>query len=189
MSATPLGAGKNSFDLVNSKTLFAAIGLAAGGTLLDVACGFGSYSLAISERMGGSGKIFAFDLWDEGIRVLKEQIAERGIANIDARVVDVSQRLPLADASVDTVLMAMVLHDLIRDHGDGGALNEIRRVLAPHGKLAVVEFKKKEGPPGPPARIRLSPAELQNHLRPYGFGLRQSLDLGDHSYLSVFVQE
>jgi ubiquinone/menaquinone biosynthesis C-methylase UbiE len=186
MSKNPHGAGKNSFDLVDSDLLFSEIGLQKGSTFLDVACGFGAYSLAVSGIIGNSGKIYAFDLWEKGIDELKQQTRGRGITNVDARVADVSQHIPVENGSIDIALMAMVLHDLMRDHTEAGALAEIGRVIKDRGRLCIVEFKKKDGPPGPPINIRLSPEVLEGCLLPYGFHALKSVNLGPHSYLSVF---
>lgn len=189
MSPKPHGAGKNSFDIVDSGLLFSEIGLQPGSTFLDVACGFGAYSLAVSKIIGDSGKIYAFDLWENGIHELKQQTEVQGIINVDARIADVSKQLPVKDGSVDIALMAMVLHDLMRDHTESGTLAELSRVIKDQGKLCIVEFKKIDGPPGPPVNIRLSPKTLEDLLHPYGFHALKSLDLGPYSYLSVFTLE
>jgi ubiquinone/menaquinone biosynthesis C-methylase UbiE len=82
--------------------------------------------------------------------------------------------------------MATVLHDLVEDGTHHGALKEIVRVLKPAGLLAVVEFKKMPGPPGPPEKVRLSPEELLQILVPLGFQYRDTADLGTATYLSLF---
>jgi ubiquinone/menaquinone biosynthesis C-methylase UbiE len=82
--------------------------------------------------------------------------------------------------------MATVLHDLIEDGTHEGALEEIVRVLKPGGRLAIVEFKKIPGPPGPPEKVRLAPEELIRVLEPYGFKPRDTVSLGESTYLSLF---
>lgn len=187
MSIKPHGAGKNSFDIVDTDLLFSEIDLQKGSTFLDVACGHGSYSLAASKIIGDSGKIHAFDLWEQGIDELRQQTQARGIANVDARIADVSKHLSVEDRSIDTALMSMVLHDLMRSHSESGTLTELGRVIKDQGKLCIIEFKKRNGPPGPPIDIRISPETLEEILIPYGFYVLKSLDLGPHSYLAVFT--
>ena len=82
--------------------------------------------------------------------------------------------------------MATVLHDFIEDKTDDGALNEIKRVLKQDGTLAVIEFKKIEGPPGPPIKIRISPEQTGKRLRPYAFGMIKEMEIGPYSYLALF---
>jgi ubiquinone/menaquinone biosynthesis C-methylase UbiE len=182
----PIAAGGSSIELVDVETLFAELRLKEGDVFLDVACGKGAYSLAAAKYVGESGHVYAVDLWEEGMESLRQKSTIQHIANIHASVTDVSKHIPVEDHTVDTCLMATVLHDLILDKTDKGTLKEIQRVLKPHGTLAVVEFKKIEGPPGPPIWIRLSPEELENHLLPYSLDMVRKIDVGPFMYLGLF---
>lgn len=187
MHETPLGAGKGSFDLIDSEKLFSVLGLEEGVTLLDVGCGSGDYTIAAAERIGEKGMIYAIDAWEEGVDELIRRAAIKGITNIRASVVDASEGIPIEDQSVDICLMATVLHDLIREGVEKGALQEIKRALKPMGRLVVIEFKKIEGPPGPPREVRISPEELERLLTPYGFCISRSTEIGAYNYVSIFI--
>jgi len=52
--------------------------------------------------------------------------------------------------------------------------------------LAVIEFKKIQGPPGPPIAIRLSEDEVEKMVTGYGFKKIKSVDLGEYNYLMTF---
>jgi ubiquinone/menaquinone biosynthesis C-methylase UbiE len=186
MNDKPIAAGKSSFNLIDTRKLFSELNLQAGITFLDVACGRGAYSLKASEYVGPAGRIIAVDLWKEGIEDLKKAIAAGKILNIEARVADVSLSIPIEDRSVDVCLLATVLHDLIQDRKDQGTLKEIKRVMKPQGTVAVLEFKKMEGPPGPPIGIRISLEEVIDRLQPYSFSLIKAADVGPYNYLAVF---
>ena len=186
MNEKPIAAGKSSFDLIDSKKLFSELQLKKGSVLLDLACGRGLYSIAASEYIGEQGKIYAVDLWQEGIDFLIQETTAGQIANIHASVADINKHIPFADHSIDVCLMATVLHDLIEDHAEKGTLKEVKRVLKPEGLLAVIEFIKTQGPPGPPVQIRISPDELENFLSGYGFRLVKTAEVGQFNYLSVF---
>ncbi len=185
MEKKPIAAGKSSFDLVDAEKLLAELAPVVGAVMLDLACGRGIYSLALSRRFPGA-KIHALDLWEEGIAALRADLARQGAANIDARVADVSKELPLPSGSVDLCLAATVLHDLVEDGTEAGTLQEVRRVLKPGGTFAVVEFKKIAGPPGPPVEIRLSPHQLECLVTPFGFTPTRSTEIGSVTYLSLF---
>ena len=187
MAHKPIAAGKSSFDLVDFATMLSVLDLDEGPVFLDVACGIGNYAIEIARQMGDKGMVHAFDLWEEGITKLKLKAGSLGLENIEADVCDVSQSIPLDNDSVDVCLMATVLHDLVEDGTDQSALKEIVRVLKPGGRLAVVEFKKIPGPPGPPEKVRLSPEDVKRILTPIGFQTADIVELGTETYLSLFT--
>jgi ubiquinone/menaquinone biosynthesis C-methylase UbiE len=186
MSHKPIAAGKSSFDLIDFATFLSALDLCGEIVFLDVACGVGNYAIEMARHIRETGTVHAFDLWEEGITKLKLKAGSLGLENIEATVCDVSKKIPLGTDSVDICLMATVLHDLIEDGTHHGALQEIVRVLKPGGQMAVVEFKKMPGPPGPPEKVRLSPEELLQVLEPLGFQNRDTVELGAVIYLSLF---
>jgi ubiquinone/menaquinone biosynthesis C-methylase UbiE len=186
MHNKPIAAGKSSFDLIDKERFFAALGLNRDSVLLDAACGVGKYSVAASDVLKNEGIIFAVDLWEEGIQTLKQTVAEKEIKNIRPFLADISKQIPVEDRSIDIILMATVLHDLIEDNTEKGTLSEIRRVFKPGGRLVIIEFKKMEGPPGPPVAIRLTPEETEKIVSAYGFEQEKVVDVGPYNYLSVF---
>lgn len=189
MGEKPVAAGKSSFGLIDAERLFSELPLVSDTVLLDIACGTGLYSLAAAERIGEKGKVFAFDLWPEGIDALNQEVAARRIRQIETGVADLTWQIPLQDGSVDICLLATVLHDFISIHGEEGALLEIGRVLKIGGILAVIEFKVMDGPPGPPAQIRIAPEAVRELLGPYGFRFLKTAELGPFNYLSLFKRQ
>jgi ubiquinone/menaquinone biosynthesis C-methylase UbiE len=184
----PHGAGKSSFDLLDPEKLFPALRLQPGETVLDLGCGEGRYALPLARLLGAAGQLIAVDLWEEGLASLDGKAREAGLANIRTVPADVSRPLPLAAAGVDLAFLATVLHDLAEAGQAEGALLELARLVKPGGRLALVEFKKIAGPPGPPLAIRLSPEEAAVLLRPYGFIPGETLDLSPHLYLALFTR-
>jgi SAM-dependent methyltransferase len=96
-----------------------------GRRVLDAGCGSGWYAARLATR---------------GARVAGVDRSPRMLAHARARLggdavlaaADLAGGLPFASASFDLALSALVLHYL-RDWG--GALGELRRVLAPRGRL------------------------------------------------------
>ena len=185
MDGHPNGAGKSSFDLVETDALFRELDLKENTVFLDLGCGAGRYALAAARFIGEKGRIHAVDLWEAGVETLKEKAAKEGLGYLTCKIADVGEHIPIADAAVDLCLLATVFHDLVHAGVHEGALREIQRVMKPGGRIAVVEFVKKEGPPGPPAAIRLSPGELEATLSPRGFVKRTVCNLGEATYLMM----
>lgn len=186
MEKGPPGAGKSSFELIDPKTLFKELHLKKGNSFLDLGCGRGEYATEAARVIGEAGRIYGVDLWKEGIAALREQASAKGLKNITALVSDIGKRIPLNDNSIDLCLMATVLHDLVVIDAADKALDEVRRVLTPEGILAIVEFKKIDGPPGPPVHIRLAPQEVIQIVVPHGFVWKRGAEVGPYNYLTVF---
>jgi ubiquinone/menaquinone biosynthesis C-methylase UbiE len=184
----PTGAGKSSFGLIDAAKFFHELDLQKGVTFLDVACGWGFYSLAASDIVGKEGQVYAVDLWEEGILNLKKEAGSKGFQNMTAFVSDVAQNIPIENDCVDVCLMATALHDFVRDQIDRGAMKEIVRVLKPAGILVIVEYKKRDGPPGPPKQVRLSPQEVDTLVSAYGFRQKRYTEIGDNHYLQIFTK-
>ncbi len=181
------GQGKSSFDLINPKVLWKEIDLAPGLVFLDLGCGAGNYSLSAAEIIGINGTVYAVDLWEEGIADLKARARQEGQIHLQAMVAPAGE-IPLKDHSVDIGFMATVLHDLVEAGTAIAALSEMTRLIKPRGKLAIVEFEKIDGPPGPPIHIRLDAAQVENLVSPYGFKRQKIKKVGDYNYLITFIK-
>ena len=182
----PKGAGKSSFEFIDPNLLKANLPIRPGSAVLDLACGKGAYSFFLSDIVGDQGLVYALDLWEEGIIFLEEQIETRNLTNIMTLVADAAKEIDIEDYSLDLCLMATVLHDFEEAGQTDAVLKEVKTLLKPRGCLAVLEFKKIEGPPGPPVQIRLSEKEANQLVTPYGFKKGKTVDLGEYHYLTTF---
>ena len=183
----PTGAGKSSFGLIDTTKFFQELDLKKGITFLDVACGWGAYSLAAADIVGKDGQVYAVDLFEEGITSLRKEADAKGIQNLATFVSNVAQKIPVDNDCVNVCLMATVLHDFVGDKVERQVMKEIVRVMKPNGVLAIVEYHKKEGPPGPPKRVRLSPEEVVKILSVYGYKQNRYTEIGPDNYLQIYT--
>lgn len=181
----PLGAGHGTFDLIDRERFFGGLPLGKSTVLLDLGCGRGDYAIALAEKIGPEGRVYALDAWQEGLAQVRERAAHRGLTNIETLRADVNKGIPLEDKTIDVCLMATVLHDLLREGTGETALRETARVLRPGARLAIVEFTKVEGGPGPPLHVRLSEEETEAKVTPFGFRKERVSGLGAYHYLFV----
>ncbi len=188
MNETPIAAGKSSFGLIDPQKVFDELNLSKDSVFLDLACGKGDYTIYAARFVDSKGIVYGVDLWKDGIEILKGEAKDKNLSQIEAVIADVSKRMPIENENVDICLMATVLHDLIEDNTEKNTLREVKRLVKPGGKLAVIEFKKKEGP-GPPVHIRITPEEVESIITPYGFSFQKTVDLGDHNYMCLFQKE
>lgn len=115
-----------------SRGLLAAAALQPGERVLDVACGTGIVSRLAAERVGPAGRVVGTDVAPDMIEVARSTPAPGG-AEIEWREADAAS-LPFPDEAFDIVLCQMGL-PFFEDKV--AALREMRRVLAPGGRLAL----------------------------------------------------
>jgi demethylmenaquinone methyltransferase/2-methoxy-6-polyprenyl-1,4-benzoquinol methylase len=104
-----------------------------GALALDVACGTGDLSLAIAHETGA--RVIGTDFCRPMLEIASRKSAER--AALIPFVEGDALRLPFADRSFDAVSIAFGLRNLSSVEG---GLKELRRVLKPGGRCAVLEF-------------------------------------------------
>jgi ubiquinone/menaquinone biosynthesis C-methylase UbiE len=179
----PHGAGRSSFELVNTDQVFHSLSLTPSTVFLDLGCGEGNYTLAAAKLMGPQAVVYAIDAWQEGLEELKKRAVSRGLLNIITIHANLNEHIPLGDATVDVCFIATVLHDLLRESTGETALTEISRILRPAGQLCIVEFKKLDDGPGPPVSVRLSPEETEKIITPFGFIKDRIIEVGPYHYL------
>nr|WP_320190968.1 class I SAM-dependent methyltransferase [uncultured Desulfobacter sp.] len=182
----PKGAGKSSFELINTQILKKMLSIQPGSVILDLACGKGLYSLFLSQLTGPTGLVYAVDLWEDGLRMLEEDALQRDEANISTIKADATKEIDIDAYSLDICLMATVLHDFKEMNADQTVLKQVLNLLKPGGFLAVIEFKKMDGPPGPPEHIRLSQEETEKLVTDVGFKKINAAELGPYNYVVLF---
>jgi len=179
-------AGKSSNAFLNAERVLQETGLKRGDKFLDVGCGEGHFSIAASKIVGNKGKVYAIDSYEKSIVVLKQQIHRDNIRNIEAIVADVTKEMPLPDATIDVCLMANVMHGFLANGEIPNVMTETARVMKTGSTLAVVEFQKIAGPPGPPISIRMTPEELEALISGYGFKKNKVAEVGPFHYAAMF---
>jgi len=116
-----------------------AVALLPGASVLDMACGPGQPALAAAECVRPAGRVVATDIAPPMLAVAERRAAARGIENIEFRVMD-AEELRFADGSFDAVTCAFGLPYCERPVQ---ALAELRRVLRPDGRFAVVVWDER----------------------------------------------
>jgi len=176
----------SSKAFLDAERVIREISLKQGDKFLDVGCGEGRFSIAVSKLVGNKGKVYALDSYEKSIAVLKEQIQREHITNIEATVADVTKKLPLPDAIIDVCLMANVMHGFLANGEVPAVMTEVARVMKTGSTLVVVEFKKIDGPPGPSISIRMTPEELEDLISGYGFKKKRDVEVGQFHYVAMF---
>jgi ubiquinone/menaquinone biosynthesis C-methylase UbiE len=161
-----------------SEWLVDHVGPEAGQTILELTAGPGETGFLAASRLGPSGRLISSDFAPAMVEAARRGAAERGLDNVDCRVIDATD-IDLPDDSVDGVLSRF---GLMLIPAREQAMREIRRVLRAGGRCAYATW-------GPPERnpwlIQMVAALLQNGWTPPGDpaapGGVFSLAAGDHN--------
>lgn len=114
-----------------------ALGTAPIGLLVDVGTGTGRMLELFADRYRQG---LGFDLSTAMLAYARPKLDRAGITHAQVRQGDIYD-LPLADGSADAVVMHQILHFL---SDPARAIIEAARLLAPGGKLLIVDFAPHE---------------------------------------------
>lgn len=158
------------------------IGFLEDQTLCDIGAGTGIFTIPGANIT--KEKVYALEISDDMLSIIKDKIMEKGLGNIQlVKVKDDSFDLP--SSSIDLALMVTVLHEIEEKKN---LLREVKRILKTEGRLAIIEFHKEKTPMGPPVDHRISKEETIEVLRDAGFREINSFDLGANFYCMVFIK-
>ncbi|HMK54018.1 MAG TPA: class I SAM-dependent methyltransferase [Methanobacteriaceae archaeon] len=179
--------GKSSQELLDVKRVLTSIKLAEGDVFMDAGCGDGFISIEAS-KMVGSGKVLAVDRYSPSLDTLRQNVKDQKIENLQVIEADLTKKLPLEDATVDLCLMANVLHGFIYNEEMNEVIPELIRILKSDGRLAIVEFKKIEGTPGPKVSERITAEDVKSALKKWGLKSVEEMEVGPYHYAVVLVK-
>ncbi len=171
--------GKSSESLLDKAQILAGLSISHGQVILDAGCGNGYMAKEFAESAGKTSKIYALDPDTILIDALKSETAG---TNIEPIIGDITEETKLARSSVDLIYLSTVVHGFSKIQLEG-FLREVKRLLKPGGRLAIVEIKKEETPFGPPLEMRFSPEELRQAI---DFTPTLLTDIGQYFYMQIF---
>ncbi|MFQ6007022.1 MAG: class I SAM-dependent methyltransferase [Woeseia sp.] len=119
------------------RRIIEAAELRPGARVLDVGCGTGTLALAAAACVGAAGRVEGIDPSPEMVARARAKAAAAGLpATFRLAAIEA---LPFPDRSFDAVLSSLMFHHLSDSLKQSG-LAEIRRVLAPGGRLTIIDF-------------------------------------------------
>ena len=161
---------------LDPETIWTALGVKKPGVIVDIGAGTGLFALQF-RMLAGEGTVYACDIEPQMIAWMEENLPSRYRDSIIPLKMEES-RIPLDDGLADAAYLINVYHEL---EEPAALFRDARRVLAPGGTLAVVDWKAEPTPSGPPLAHRLPAGRAIRDLEAAGFaGVQERKDLEYH---------
>lgn len=122
------------------RLLLAALELKKGQHVCDFGCGNGYYSLELARRVGPQGTVYAIDIQQDMLDLLRARAKPRGLKNIRP-ILATTTDPQLPRGKLDLVLMVDVYHELTHPEE---VLQAVRQSLSETGRLVLVEFREED---------------------------------------------
>jgi len=160
----------------------------AGDVVADVGAGDGKWALAIAEVVGDSGRVYATEVDQNDLELIRDRVARESAANVTVvEGKDDDSGLPAACCSA--ILLRRVYHHF----KEPAPMQEsLRRSLTPNGLLFVVDFDTHErwqrpsGIPGSREGHGIGKAMLIAELQEKGFELTEDMEWENGDYALLF---
>ncbi|AUB59934.1 MAG: class I SAM-dependent methyltransferase [Methanobacterium sp.] len=186
--------GRSSESFIDARDIISRLDLDGNEVFMDAGCGDGHVAMEAHEIMDDEATIYALDIYEPSITDLKKDIKEKGITNVIPVQSDIAGFIVLGDDTVDICLLINVFHGFIARKNTDEAITELKRVIKPDGKIAVMDYKKMDTGYGPPFKFKIAPDDLEKMFIEHGFEMVQldnevgeDLEVGCKShYLAIF---
>ena len=156
--------------------------IARGSTAADIGAGAGYITWRLAERVGPTGKVYANDIQPEMLDLLRRNLRERKLENVETILGAVDDpRLPAA--AMDLVILVDVYHEFSEPQK---MLRKIRESMKPDGRLVLLEYRGED--PKVPIRPehKMTVAQVRAELEPEGFFMDQVLEDLPRQHILIF---
>jgi len=162
------------------------LGLREGMKIGDLGAGSGHYALAAAAAVGETGVVYAIDVQEDILRHLKDAAERAGLHNLETVWGDIEKKggTKLKDQVLDAAILSNVMFQ-VGHHA--GALEEVRRIVRPGGKVLVIDWAGSYGHLGPPPNHVVAEHEAEKLFIDAGFYKAKGFRAGPHHYGLVFT--
>jgi len=173
----------------NPEEIIEQIGVAAGTTAADLACGPGFFTIPVARSVGSLGEIYAVDIDPVMLSYLKANLessnSEKDLSKVNIIEADVCNT-SIPDQSVDLIIFANILHDL---EDRRSFFKELKRISRKTARVIDIDWHKRNTDDlGPPLNRRLSENEARISIRDNGLVIVYALNPGSYHYGFVCQQ-
>lgn len=163
------------------ETIVKEFGLNPGMYVVDLGAGSGVYSFLMAKLVGTEGKIYACEVQKEVLNRMRNDALQKHIGNIEFLWTNIEKHTgtKLADHSMDAALVSNVLFQV---EDKPGFINELKRILKPHGKVYIIDWSDSFNGMGPHQQELMNEIKVRALLDTNGFKVEKTFEAGAHHY-------
>jgi len=164
--------------------MLASLEVKKGAVVADIGAGVGYHVWRLSDLVGASGKVIGEDIQEGMIRLMKKNIDDRKLKNVEL-ILGTPGDPKLPANAVDLVLMVDVYHEF---SDPVSMMRHIKDALKPDGRVVLVEFRKED--PSVPIQPlhKMSVPDVRSELEPLGFKFQKSLEYLPWQHIIFFTK-
>lgn len=156
-----------------------ALALAPTAAVADIGAGTGYFSVRIAKAIP-RGTVYAADVEPSMVQYVRKRAASEGLKNIEAVLAGATT--PNLPKPVDVALIVDTYHHL---PNRPGYFRDLKKSLAPGGRVAIVDFRK-DAPEGPPPEFRFEAEQIVGEMAQAGYRLDRKHDFLPRQHFLVF---
>lgn len=154
-----------------------------GDTIADIGAGVGFHSFRLADKVGAEGKVYAVEIQDKLLDVIREKMKENDVKNIVP--VKSSESDPnLPPDSCDKIIVANTYYYL---HEPIKFMSTMRKALKRDGRVAIIDLDAAKT--DKTRQKILSTTQIIAEMKQAGFKFIESFDYLDKRFFLVFSAE
>lgn len=165
--------GRSSESFLDAREIISRLNLNGNEVFMDAGCGDGHASLIAHDMLNDDAVIYALDAYGPSIEDMEKEVRLQQIKNIIPIQSDITDHISLEDNKVDICLMINVFHGFTARENTDEAISELKRIIKPGGRIAIMDYKKIHARHGPRYEVRSTPEELESLFKKHDLKMVQ----------------
>jgi SAM-dependent methyltransferase len=158
------------------------IGIGKDSTVADVGAGNGYITWRLAQRVGPKGKVYAVDIQKEMLDMLRKNMRDRHLANVEP-VLGAYDDPKLPAGALDLIILVDVYHEFSEPQK---MLRRMRDSLKSDGRMVLLEYRGED--PAVPIRPehKMTVQQVKAELEPEGLRLDKLIDGLPRQHILIF---
>jgi len=177
VSAVRAGTG----GLINQDRIIAQLGIKNGMIIADLGCGAGYFTIPMAKALHNTGQVYAVDVLAFALESVMSQAKLYGLLNVRVKRANV-ETVGGTGIEAGKVDMAVMVNILFQCQDRDAVFQEAKRILAPGGRIVVIDWIPNNIALGPKFEHCLSEEMAKRIAIKNGLKVIQIIEAGETHY-------